>query len=175
MSSTAAPPIPEATSAEAFKNYVGGKVLRAGRGKAWRDIKAWVIVPPRNVDALPLPAVSEPFLAWTVSGEAEFQEREGNGQWIMNHIKRGSFFLTNGGAPYDCRWKAIAPEPFETMAVFLALPLLQRAMEEVFGNDAPRARLRDLSAFTDNTLNSLMERVHDELMRRKASPLFLQG
>jgi AraC family transcriptional regulator len=175
MSSTAAPPIPEATSAEAFAHYVGGKVLRAGRGKAWRDIKAWVIAPPRVVDALPLPAVSEPFLAWTVSGEAEFQEREGNGQWMVNRIKRGSFFLTTGGAPYDCRWKTITSEPFETMAVFIALPLLQRAMEEVFGGDAPRARLRDISAFTDDTLNSLMERVHAELMRRKASPLFLQG
>jgi AraC family transcriptional regulator len=168
-------PIPEATSAEAFNNYVGGKVLRAGRGKAWRDIKAWIIVPPRIVDALPLPAVSEPFLAWTVSGEAEFQEREGSGPWISNHIKRGSFFLTNGGAPYDCRWKAMTSEPFESMAVFIALPLLQRAMEEVFGAAAPRARLRDLSAFTDPALNSLMERIHEELMRRKASPLFLQG
>lgn len=168
-------PIPEATSAEAFKNYVGGKVLRAGRGKAWRDLKAWIIVPPRTVEAVPLPAVSEPFLAWTVSGEAEFQEREGNGPWISNHIKRGSFFLTNGGAPYDCRWRAMTSEPFESMAVFIALPLLKRAMEEVFGDAAPRARLRDLSAFTDPALNSLMERVHDELMRRRASPLFLSG
>jgi hypothetical protein len=28
-------PIPETTSAEAFARYVGGKVLRVGRGKAW--------------------------------------------------------------------------------------------------------------------------------------------
>jgi hypothetical protein len=33
-------PIPETTSAEAFERYVGGKCLRASRGKAWRDIKA---------------------------------------------------------------------------------------------------------------------------------------
>jgi AraC family transcriptional regulator len=167
--------IPETTSAEAFERYVGGKCLVACRGEAWRDIKAWIIAPPRNVDLLSLPAVSEPFLAWSVSGEAEFQEREGKQPWVTHRIKKGSFFLTSGGAPYDCRWKVLTPEPFESMAVFIALPLLQRALEEVFGDDAAHAQLRNISAFTDAALSSLMERVHEELLRRKASPLYLQG
>ncbi len=168
-------PIPETTSAEAFGRYVGGQVLVACHGEAWRDIKAWIIAPPRSVEMVSLPAVSEPFLAWSVSGEAEFQEREGNQPWVTHRITKGSFFLTSGGAPYDCRWKAVSDEPFQSMAVFIALPLLQRALEEVFGDDAPRARLRDLSAFHDPALNSLMERVHEELLRRHASALFLQG
>jgi AraC family transcriptional regulator len=168
-------PVPETTSAEAFERYVGGKCLVVCRGKAWRDIKAWIIAPPRNVDMLSLPSVSEPFLAWTVSGEAEFQEREGKRPWVAHRIKKGSFFLTSGGAPYDCRWKAVGSEPFQSMAVFIALPLLHRALEEVFGDDAANARVRDISAFYDTALNSWMERVHEELLRRKASPLFLQG
>ncbi|MDR3459855.1 MAG: AraC family transcriptional regulator [Verrucomicrobiae bacterium] len=168
-------PVPETTSAEAFERYVGGKCLRAGRGTAWRDIQAWVIAPPRKVDRVSLPSVSEPFLAWSVSGEAEFQEREGKGPWVTHRIKPGSFFLTSGGAPYDCRWRAVGAEPFLSMAVFIALPVLQRALEEVFGADAAHARLRDVSAFTDAALNSLMEQVHAELMRRQASALFLQG
>jgi AraC family transcriptional regulator len=167
--------VPETTSAEAFERYVGGKCLVACRGEAWRDIKAWIIALPRKVDLLSLPAVSEPFLAWSVSGEAEFQEREGHQPWITHRITKGSFFLTSGGAPYDCRWKAVGNEPFQSMAVFIALPLLQRALEEVFGDAALRARLRDLSAFHDAALNSLMERVHEELLRRHASALFLQG
>jgi AraC family transcriptional regulator len=167
--------IPETTSAEAFERYVGGKCLMACRGEAWRDIKAWVIAPLREVEVVHLPSVSEPFLAWGVSGEAEFEEREGNGPWIKHRITRGNLFLTSGGAPYDCRWKAIGPEPFQSMAMFIALPLLQRALEEVFGDDAPKVRLRDISAFKDATLNSYMEQVHAELMRRHASPLFLQG
>ena len=167
--------IPETTSAEAFERYVGGKCLVACRGKAWRDIKAWIIAPPRNVDMLSLPSVSEPFLAWTISGEVEFQEREGKRPWVTHWIKKGTFFLTSGGAPYDCRWKAVSTEPFETMAVFSELPLLQRALEEVFGADAAHARLRDISAFTDVALDSWMERLREELMRRHASPLFLQG
>jgi AraC family transcriptional regulator len=168
-------PVPETTSAEAFERYVGRKCLVACRGEAWRDIKAWIIAPPRSVEMVSLPAVSEPFLAWSVSGEAEFQEREGKDPWVTHRITKGSFFLTSGGAPYDCRWKAVGTEPFQSMAVFIALPLLQRALEEVFGDDAPRARLRDLSAFHDPALNSLMERMHEELLRRHASALFLQG
>jgi len=168
-------PIPETTSAEAFERYVGGKCLVACHGEAWRDIKAWIIAPQREVEIIHLPSVSEPFLAWSVSGEAGFEEREGNRPWIRHRITKGSFFLTSGGAPYDCRWKAIGPEPFQSMAVFIALPLLQRALEEVFGDDARHARLRDISAFKDAGLNSFMQQVHAELMRRKASPLFLQG
>jgi AraC family transcriptional regulator len=168
-------PIPETTSAEAFERFVGGKLLRVGEGKAWREVNAWITSLPRVVDSLPLPSVSEPFLAWTISGEVEFQEREGSRPWITHRVKKGSLFLTTGGAPYECRWKAVTAEPFESMAVFLELPLLERALEEVFGGDAPFARLRDASAFTDDTLNVLMAQLHGELMRRKASPLFVQG
>jgi len=75
-------PTPETTSAEAFARYVGGKCLRAGRGNAWREIQAWIVALPRVVDMLQLPSVSEPFLAWTMSGEVEFQEREGDRPWI---------------------------------------------------------------------------------------------
>jgi AraC family transcriptional regulator len=168
-------PVPETTSAEAFERYVGGKCLRAGRGEAWREIKAWLIALPPVVDTLHLPSVSEPSLAWTTSGEVDFQEREGKRPWITHRLKKGSLFLTSGGAPYDCRWRAVTSEPFQSMAVFIELPLLQRAMEEVFGAEAPQARLRDISAFMDEPLSALMERVREELMRRQASPLFLQG
>jgi AraC family transcriptional regulator len=167
--------IPETTSAEAFERYVGGKCLAVGQGEAWREVKAWVVALPSVVEALLLPAVSEPFLAWTISGEVDFQEREGDEPWVTHRIRKGSFFLTSGGAPYECRWKAVTPEPFQSMAVFLELPLLQRALEEVFGPDATHARLRDLSAFTDDALDTLMEQLGDELMRPQASPLLVQG
>jgi AraC family transcriptional regulator len=167
--------IPEITSAEGFERYVGGKCLFHSTGEAWRDIKAWIVARPPIVDTLHLPSVSKPFLAWTISGEVDFQEREYKRPWIMNRIKKGSFFLTSGGAPYECRWKLVTSEPFEAMLVFLELPLLQRALEEVFGADAEHAQLRDVSAFTDVALDSLIERLRDELMRQQASFLFVQG
>jgi MFS family permease len=118
--------IPETTSAEAFWRYAGGECLFEGRGEAWRDIKAWLTALPPAVGTLHLPAVGEPFLAWTTSGEVDFQEREGGQPWITNRITKGSFFLTTGGAPYDVRWRAVSPEPFETMLVFVVLLFAQR-------------------------------------------------
>ena len=67
-------PVPETRSAEAFELYVGGKCLRVVTGEAWLDIKPWTIALPRLVDVVPLPSVSEPFLAWTTSGKAGSQE-----------------------------------------------------------------------------------------------------
>jgi AraC family transcriptional regulator len=167
--------IPETTSVEGFERYVGGKCLFDSRGEAWRDIKAWIVALPPVVDTLHLPSVSEPFLAWTISGEVDFQERENKQPWVTHRIKKGSVFLTSGGAPYDCLWKAVTSEPFEAMSVFVELQHLQRDLEEVFGGDAAHAQQRYVSAFTDVALDSLMERLRDELMLRQASPLFVQG
>jgi len=167
--------IPETTSIEAFERYVGGKCLFESHGEAWRDIKAWIVALPPKVGTLSLPSVSEPFLAWVASGEVDFQERENKQSWITHRIRKGAFFLTSGGAPYDVRWKAVTSEAFQAMYVFVELPLLDRALEEVFGSDVAQARLRDVSAFTDAALDSLMELLRNELMRPQTSPLFVQG
>ena len=171
----AAMAIPANTSTEAYPLYTGSKCVRSSRGKAWRDLKAWIVEDARETGILTLPTVNEPFLCWTFSGEVEFQEREIGGPWVMNRIKKGSFYLTTGGPPYECRWKVLTPEPFLSLMVFVELPLLQRAMEEVFGADAPKVRLRDLSAFTDPDLSWLMECVREELLARRASALRVQG
>lgn len=168
-------PVPDKTSAEAYLPYTKSQCLRPSRGKAWRDLKAWITQPLRETEGLVMPGVSEAYLAWTFSGEAEFQEREGNSPWITHGIKKGSFFLTTGGGPYECRWKALTPEPFLSMMVFVEVPLLKRALEEVFGAKASHVRLRDLSAFTDPDLSWMMERVRQELIARRASPLRVQG
>ncbi len=168
-------PVPETTSAAGFQRFSGGKTLAASRGAAWRDVQATITTLPPVSESVRLPAVSEPFLALTISGEAEFQEREHQRPWIKHRLRKGTYFLTSGGAPYECRWKALTREPFQAMSVFLALPLLQRAMEEVFGAEAPHARLRDISAFTDTTLDPLMEHLRHELLRKHASPLLVQG
>ena len=52
-------PVPETTSAEAFERYVGGKCVRVGRGEVWREVKAWIIALPPEIDTLHLPSVSE--------------------------------------------------------------------------------------------------------------------
>jgi hypothetical protein len=57
--------IPETIPTEALERDVGGNCLRAGRGKAWRDIKACLIALPPLIETTPLPSVSEPYPART--------------------------------------------------------------------------------------------------------------
>ncbi len=169
-------PDPETTSAETLlKRYAGGKCLVAGSGEAWRETKAATYAMPSTGEERNIPSVSEPVLIWVTSGDVEVQERETNGPWLTSRVKKGSFFLATGGAPYDCRWKTVTPEPFEVMHVLVGLPLLERALEEVFGADAIHAHLQDVSGFFDATLESLVEQLHGELTRPKASPLYVQS
>jgi AraC family transcriptional regulator len=126
-------------------------------------------------DALHMPSVSEPVLVWITAGEVEVQERENGGPWLTNRVRKGAFFLTTGGSPFDCRCRTLTAEPYECLLVVVGLPLLQHAFEEVFGADAIYTQLRDFSGFTDVALNSPLEQSHRELMRRKASLLFVQG
>ena len=169
-------PDPETTSAETLlERYSGGKCLVAGCGEPWREIRAATYALPSTGEAWNIPSVSEPVLIWVTSGEVEVQERETNGPWLTTRVKRGSFFLATGGSPYDCRWKTLTSEPFEVMHVLVGLPLLERALEDVFGAEAIHAQLRDISAFSDVVLESLIRQLHGELMRPKASPLFVQS
>jgi len=107
-------PVPETTSAENLIHYVGGKCLATGRGEAWREIKASVIALPSVVDALHMPSVSEPVLVWITSGDLEVRERENDGPWLTNRVKKGAFLLTTGGSSYDCRCKTLSAEPYES-------------------------------------------------------------
>ena len=87
-------------------------------------------------------------------------------------LAAGAWF---GGAPYDVRWRAATSEPFQVLFVFVGLPLINRAFEEVYGPDATFAQLQDVSAFGDSDLDQLVDRLRDELTRDQASPLLVQG
>jgi len=122
-----------------------------------------------------MPAVTEPFIVWTVSGEAEAQERENDGPWITTRLRKGSLYLTTGGAPYDFRYRTLTAEPYEVGLAILSLPLIEEALEEVHGKNAAHARLRDLSGFEDPALIALLDQLRNEAERRKASKLYVRG
>jgi AraC family transcriptional regulator len=168
-------PVPETTSAEALDRYAVGKKIVSGTGPAWRDVRLSVLSLPPVAKIFTMPAVTEPFIVWTTSGEAETQERENNGPWLTSRMKKGSMFLTAAGAPYDFRYRTLTAEPYEVMLVLLSLPLFNEALQEVFGVNAVNARLRDLSGFEDPQLVPLLQQLRDEAMKPAASALFVRG
>ena len=148
--------VPETTSAEAIDRYAVGRRIAGSKGPAWRDIQLTVMALPPVAEIFTMPAVTEPFLVWTTSGEAETQERENEGPWLTSRVKKGSMFLTAAGAPYDFRYRTLTSEPYEVVLVLLSVPLFHEALQEVFGANAANARLRDLSGFEDPLLVPLL-------------------
>jgi hypothetical protein len=67
-----------------FRGLRRWEVLFESRSEAWRNVKAWIVALPAVVDTLHFPSVSEPYVAWTISGEVNFQERENKQSWITN-------------------------------------------------------------------------------------------
>jgi AraC family transcriptional regulator len=168
-------PVPDSTSAEGLLRYAVGQRIAGGKGPAWRDVQLTVLALPRVAEVFTMPAVTEPFIAWTTSGEAETQERENNGPWLTSRVKKGSMFLTAAGAPYDFRYRTLTPEPYEVTLVLLSVPLFAEALQEVFGKNATHARLRDVSGFEDPQLVPLLQQLKDEALRPRASRLLVRG
>jgi AraC family transcriptional regulator len=167
--------VPDTTSAEVLDRYTTGQRISGGEGAAWKDVQLSVISLPACAEAFSMPSVNEPFVAWTISGEAEFQERENDGPWVTSRIKRGSLFLTAAGAPYEVRWKTLTAEPLQSVIVLLSVPLFEEALADVFGSNAPYAKLRDISAFEDPPLVLLLSQLKDEATRATSSPLFVRS
>jgi AraC family transcriptional regulator len=168
-------PVPDTTSAEAIDSYAIGRKIAGSKGPAWKDVRLSVISLPPVAEIFTMPAVTEPFIVWTTSGEAETQERENNGPWLTSHLKKGAMFLTAAGAPYDFRYRTLTPEPYEVVLVLLSLPLFNEALKEVFGRNAAHARLRDVSGFEDPHLVALLQQLLAEANRPVSSRLFVRG
>jgi AraC family transcriptional regulator len=168
-------PVPEITSAEAIDHYAVGRRVVASKGPAWQDVRLSVFALPPVAEIFTMPAVTEPFIAWTTSGEAETQERENNGPWLTRRVKKDSLFLTAAGAPYDFRYRTLTSEPYEVVLVLISVPLFNEALRDVFGANASNARLRDLSGFEDPPLIPLLQQLRDEASRPAASRLFVRG
>src|SRR5258708_31087960 len=165
---------PESTSGEAFRQYLRGRLIAASNG--WKNLLVRIYSEPRVEESVIYPAVAEPRMVRILSGAAAVEEREPGGPWLKTLVQAGDFFLTASQSPYEVRWRAIGPEPFATIHLYLGLPILNRATEEAFQNDPGATRLRDFSGFKDNFLSALLEGLHKEVSsRHRGSSLFVEG
>ena len=168
--------LPESTSAEAFAQYVSGRLIAASAGQAWRNLVVRIYSQPRVLEGVMVPAVAEPHIVRILSGTAIVEERELGGPWLKTRVETGDFFLTASKSPYELRWRVVGSEPFQVMHLHLGLPLFTRAIEEAYEKDSGAMHLRDLSGFKDDLLTTLIEALRGELTsRHPASSLFIQG
>src|SRR6202048_5401421 len=101
--------ITESTSAEAFNQYLRGKLIAASSG--WKNLLVRIYSEPRVEESVIYPAVAEPRIVRILSGTAVVEERELGGSWLKSRVEVGDFFLTASQSAYEVRWRAIGPEP----------------------------------------------------------------
>lgn len=163
------------SSARALDLRIPGRRMAASDGYAWEDLLVQVFERAPAQDSLLVPAVPEPQVVWVLSGSATVEERELGGAWRASKVSAGDFFLTHAPDPYELRWTADGQAPFAVMHLHLALPLLQRAVDEVFPG-AQALELREVSGARDGVLSALLEPLRVELIAGHApSALFVQG
>src|SRR5258708_31400515 len=166
--------IPEGTSAEAFNEYVPGRLIAASNG--WKNLVVRIYSEPSVEESVIYPAVAEPRIVRILSGAAVVEERELGGSWCKSRGEVGDFFLTASQSPYEVRLRAIGPDPLSTIHLYLGLPVFNRASEEAFENGPGSMRLRDVSGFKDNFLSALLEGLHKDVSsRHRRSSLFVEG
>ncbi|EIP96610.1 transcriptional regulator containing an amidase domain and an AraC-type DNA-binding HTH domain [Opitutaceae bacterium TAV1] len=154
---------PELTSVDALGHYIPGRILSASTAPAWRELPARLYRQPPEQAAFAMPAVTEPHLVWIVSGSVLVEEREPGGTWSRTEARPGMFFLTVAGGPYELRWRVLDGGPFETLQVFLPLPVIRRAIGETRREEENNRVLRDASGFADPSLDALLRVVRSEL------------
>src|SRR5258705_13253507 len=165
---------PESTSAEAFNQYFSGRLIAASNG--WKNLLVRIYSEPRVEESVIYPAVAEPRIVRILCGAAVVEERELGAPWLKTRVQAGDFFLTASQSPNEVRWRAIGPEPLETMHVYLGLPVFNRAIEEAFQTDQGATHLRDLSGFKDHFVSALLDGLHqEESSRYRGVSLLVEG
>jgi AraC family transcriptional regulator len=164
------------TSADTLERHIPGRLVANSGGLACQDVLVQIFHRQHQQEGLLVPVVAEPLIVWIVSGRATVEERELKGSWSSNKVEVGDFFLTNSFAPYELRWKAEGPDPFEVMHLYLSLPVIDRAALEMTGEKRGRVAFKEVSGQKDHILSLLLEQTRLEITAGHVpSALFLAG
>ncbi|WP_046113696.1 AraC family transcriptional regulator [Aquincola tertiaricarbonis] len=164
------------STAEALDERVPGELIATSKGTPWRDLFVQMFTRRPVQDSLLIPAVPEPLIVWVVSGAALVEERPLEGEWMGNEVREGDFFLQTSPLPCELRWRTLTHEPFRVMHVYLGLPLIRRAVIDVYGPEAANVQLREISGGTDTVITHQLGILRDELVdRRTPSSMLVQG
>jgi len=142
----------------------------------------WIDMQVQMFDVAPKPKIKvfpenkEPEIAWILSGETVTEERVLGGEWLQTTARAGDFYLTAPGPAYEVKSSPQGVQPLRVMLVRLSTSLMAEAMTELFGKDASRVHLRDVSGFKDPFMSALMEKIKAEFAsERRASRLLVRG
>jgi AraC family transcriptional regulator len=150
------------TSAEMLEQHIAGRLVAGDTARSPRDALAQIFARNAIQDSFIVPAVAEPLLVCFLTGSATVEERSLGGEWTASDVGVGDFFVTDSDEPYELRWQSHSGEPFEVMHLYLGLPMLERAANDVAGI-SERPALLEVSGARDPDLERLVAALAYEL------------
>lgn len=165
----------EKTSAAMLETHIRGQMMAGRSARAPRDVLVQIFSRETVQDSFIVPAVAEPLVVWVLSGAATVEERSIGEDWMASDVSEDDFFLTDSDEPYELRWRSCSDTPFLVMHLYLGLPLLERAAQDLFGKPE-RPLLRELLGARDPDLKPLVRALQDELTgAQDSSPLLIES
>ena len=149
--------------------------------EGWSDVLVEVYRRRRVEPGILVPAIAEPTIILVLAGTIFAEEREpGGGAWTGRTVTAGEFFLTTTRTPYEVRWQTLSPEDYQSMHVYIGLPVFARAVKEVLGGRSGSGipRLREVFGERDSLISALLEPLRVETMAPRSAvggALFVQG
>jgi len=165
----------EKTSAEMLETPIQGQLIAGRSVRAPRNVIAQVFAREKTQDSFIVPAMAERLIVWVLSGSAKVEERSIGGDWTASEVNEDDFFPTDSDEPYELRWRSVSDKPFLVMHLYLGLPLLERATEDLFGTPT-RPVFGEVSGARDPALEALVRALQRELTSsHEASPLLIES
>jgi AraC family transcriptional regulator len=151
--------------------------IASGAGGPWVDLQGEIWNLPLAEKGRVFPENKRPEIVWLLSGApVVVEERELGGHWLKTRAQRGDFYLTAPGPPFEIKTTGDGTQQYAIIWIAVGNDLMQRAMVDVFGEDANSVHLRDVSGFQDPFMAALMEKLQPELyLGREASRLLVLG
>jgi AraC family transcriptional regulator len=139
---------PERSTAAAFPRYLTGEVLADSVALRWAELFARRWRHPRVVDRLLVPATPEPHISCTLSGAAEFRERDVDGAWITRKIRAGDLFVTRSRTAYEVGFQSPPGQELNNLSLHLAVEPFLSAVEARYPGKADRVEVVDFLVAT---------------------------
>lgn len=134
---------PERSTAAAFPRYLTGEVVADSVALQWPGLYArrWRL--PRVMDRFLVPATPEPHISCTLSGMAEFRERDVGGAWITRQIHAGDLFVTRSRTPYEVDLRSSPGHELDNLSLHIAVEPFLAALETRYPGRADRVEVVD--------------------------------
>jgi AraC family transcriptional regulator len=136
---------PARTSASAFPRYAAGEVTADSGSLKWKGLYVRRYRFPRVVDRFLVPATPEPLISCSISGSAEFHEREIGDAWLTTQIGRGHIFVTRSRTPYEVTHTSPVGAELEIVQVHIAVDQFLAALNVAYPSKADQVEVIDFS------------------------------